>query len=70
MTPLPKKKLTRARQGRRRATINLKDLGLTKCPNCGSSMIPHRACPNCGMYRGRMVQIPETKTKVRRVEKQ
>ncbi|MDP2671400.1 MAG: 50S ribosomal protein L32 [bacterium] len=67
MTPLPKKKLSRLRQGRRRAGIKLQEISLTKCPNCGADRLPHSACPNCGMYRGRLVTIPETKTKVRRV---
>jgi large subunit ribosomal protein L32 len=25
------------------------------CPSCGAPMIPHRACPSCGMYKGRQV---------------
>jgi large subunit ribosomal protein L32 len=25
------------------------------CPNCGELMVPHRACPACGHYKGRAV---------------
>ena len=25
------------------------------CPQCSSTKMPHRACPNCGYYRGRPV---------------
>jgi large subunit ribosomal protein L32 len=25
------------------------------CPNCGDVMLPHRACPSCGFYKGRQV---------------
>jgi large subunit ribosomal protein L32 len=25
------------------------------CPNCGDVMLPHRACPACGFYKGRQV---------------
>ena len=25
------------------------------CPNCGDVMLPHRACPACGYYKGRQV---------------
>jgi large subunit ribosomal protein L32 len=25
------------------------------CPTCGSPMVPHRACANCGHYNGRKI---------------
>jgi large subunit ribosomal protein L32 len=24
------------------------------CPNCGSPMIYHHVCPECGFYRGKL----------------
>ena len=29
--------------------------GLTTCPNCGAAIKPHRACPECGNYKGKEV---------------
>jgi large subunit ribosomal protein L32 len=26
-----------------------------ECPNCSDVMLPHRACPACGFYKGRQV---------------
>jgi large subunit ribosomal protein L32 len=25
------------------------------CPGCGTPKLPHKACPECGYYRGRPV---------------
>lgn len=25
------------------------------CSNCGAPKLPHKACPECGYYRGRQV---------------
>ena len=27
---------------------------MTKCPNCGEMIKPHRVCPNCGSYKGKV----------------
>ena len=33
-----------------------KEVGaLTKCPSCGSTLRPHRACTKCGKYNGKEV---------------
>ena len=28
--------------------------GMTKCPNCGEMIKPHRVCPKCGSYKGKV----------------
>lgn len=61
MTPLPKRKHSRARQGKRRQTIRLKNITLLACPQCGSQKRPHIVCPNCGQYKGRVIVIKKEK---------
>jgi large subunit ribosomal protein L32 len=54
MPPLPKKKHTRARKGGRAAHHFLTAPGLSPCACSRRVMIrPHRACPECGHYKGR-----------------
>ena len=54
---VPKKKKSRARRNRRRAEnmkiTNVRAIAL--CSACGAPMVPHRACSNCGQYKGRQV---------------
>ncbi len=68
MAPLPKRRLSAARQGKRRASISLKATNLVKCDNCGSLKLPHTVCANCGTYKGSVYLAPKIKTQVRRVE--
>lgn len=28
---------------------------MSVCSNCGNPKLPHRACPECGFYKGRQV---------------
>ncbi len=55
--PNPKRKFSKARTGKRRAVYyaSAEEPQVTECPNCGSPQQLHRACPNCGHYRGRKV---------------
>ncbi len=55
MPPLPKRKLSKARKGRRRANDALQPLHLVRCPKCGEMRRPHQVCPSCGSYRGETV---------------
>ena len=55
MPPLPKKKHSRARRGGRRAHHRLTAVSLSGCPQCRAAKLPHRACPSCGYYNGRVV---------------
>ncbi|OGH12291.1 MAG: 50S ribosomal protein L32 [Candidatus Levybacteria bacterium RIFCSPHIGHO2_01_FULL_40_10] len=51
----PKKRLSRARQGKRRAAISLSETTITVCKNCGSAVAPHVICYACGYYKGKKV---------------
>lgn len=53
---VPKRKLSRARRDKRRSSVWKLDMPtLTKCPQCGEWTVPHKACGNCGFYKGREV---------------
>ncbi len=53
--PVPKKKLSKSRQGSRRAHDALVPRNLGRCETCGGFKESHRACPDCGHYRGRQI---------------
>ncbi len=53
--PNPKRKHSKARSRKRRAHHRLRTESLGLCPNCGAAKRSHRACPECGQYRGREV---------------
>ncbi|MDP2873892.1 MAG: 50S ribosomal protein L32 [bacterium] len=61
MTPLPKRKTSHGRQGRRRAHLGLKVPTTAKCGKCGAQKLPHRACPVCGTYRSPKKSVTHTK---------
>ncbi|MFH0810232.1 MAG: 50S ribosomal protein L32 [Pseudomonadota bacterium] len=50
---LPKRKISKARRDKRRSHLRLVLPGLSTCPQCNEMKLPHRACPNCGVYKGR-----------------
>lgn len=52
---VPKKKISKARGGARRAHLALKSPSLSTCSNCQEPRLPHRVCPKCGWYNGREV---------------
>ncbi len=53
---VPKGKISRQRRDKRRSSVwKLTAPQLVACPNCGELIMPHRACPACGQYNGRVV---------------
>ena len=55
MPPLPKKKTSKSRQGRRRTHLSVRTPNLVLCTQCRSPRPSHQACPICGTYRRREV---------------
>ncbi|MFA6340738.1 MAG: 50S ribosomal protein L32 [Candidatus Paceibacterota bacterium] len=53
----------RSQRGSTRSHHALSGVGLTVCPDCKSPVMRHKACSNCGKYRGKVVIDMEKKTK-------
>ena len=60
---LPKRKHSKSRRDKSRTHWKLAIPALTKCPQCAQAIVPHRACPACGYYRGRQVVVVSEKKK-------
>ncbi len=59
--PNPKRRHSKARGRRRRTHWKLAIAELTDCPQCKALKLPHRICPVCGYYNGRLVLDFEAK---------
>lgn len=56
MAIVPKRKISKARRDKRRAsTTKLVPPNFVECPNCHEKTMPHRVCPSCGFYKGKEV---------------
>jgi large subunit ribosomal protein L32 len=61
MGALPKQKISRSKQGRRRSHQALVAPQLVTCSNCGNKRVPHTVCNVCGYYKDE--QIVEVRQK-------
>ena len=52
---VPKQRTSKSRRNKRRSHDALAAPPRSVCPECSAPKAPHRACPSCGMYRGRTV---------------
>jgi len=53
MGPLPKRRISKTRQARKRARylrVNLPHM--VPCPQCHHLRLAHSVCPHCGTYKG------------------
>lgn len=57
---VPARRVSKTRKNSRRANLKKEAPTITKCSNCGEVVVPHRACPNCGFYKGKEVIKQET----------
>jgi len=53
--PLPTRRHSNARTGKRRAHDRLVPRTLITCSHCGEKKLPHHVCPSCGFYKDREV---------------
>ena len=67
---VPKQRKTKGRRDQRRMHLFIKKTTLTLCPKCAKPTLPHRACSNCGYYRGReVVDLLKSLTKKEKKER-
>jgi large subunit ribosomal protein L32 len=52
---VPKRRTSSTKRDKRRSHHALSVPNVINCPECGEATVMHRACPNCGVYRGRKV---------------
>ncbi len=52
---VPKRRTSSTKRDKRRAHDALTAPNVIECQECGSPTVMHRACPACGVYRGRKV---------------
>lgn len=50
----PKRKISKTRRDKRRTHYKAVAPTYVTCPNCGSSVLYHRVCDECGNYRGQL----------------
>lgn len=51
---LPKRKTSRSKSRKRRTHYTVALPPASFCPECNEMKPPHRACPRCGYYKGRI----------------
>ena len=72
---VPKKRTGKSAQAKRRANWKGTVPATTTCKNCGSVVLTHTVCPECGTYKGKVVSIKgqnapvETKEEVKESKK-
>ena len=55
---VPKGRTSKSRRDKRRTHQKLKNpVNLISCSNCGEKILPHRACPACGHFKGRQYKV-------------
>jgi large subunit ribosomal protein L32 len=64
----PKQRHTKQRRDRAREQFKITPTTVKVCTKCSAPVLPHRACPKCGNYRGREV-VKQTVPKLKKSEK-
>ncbi|MDR0552531.1 MAG: 50S ribosomal protein L32 [Holosporales bacterium] len=56
---VPKKKTSKSKRNMRRSHDSCTPPKFGVCANCGHSVLSHRLCYRCGLYKGRDYSIPK-----------
>ncbi len=64
----PKRRHSRQRKGKRRASIAIKTYTGVVCSNCGVLNPSHVICKKCGFYQDKQIIIKKEKTKEKNEE--
>lgn len=64
----PKQRHTKQRRDRAREQFKMTPTDVKACEKCQAPVLPHRACPKCGSYRGREV-VKQVAPKLKKAEK-
>lgn len=57
---VPKRRMSRSRQGSRRAHHHLTPIQIQYCTKCEQPVLPHKVCASCGYYQGREIVAEKT----------
>ncbi len=52
---VPKRRVSQTRRDKRRTHDHAPAVTVAVCPQCKQPVAPHRACKNCGYYKGSKV---------------
>lgn len=58
---VPFRRTSKTKKRMRRTHLKKEVATLTKCPQCGATIKPHRVCSECGFYKGKEEVIKEEK---------
>ena len=57
---LPVQKHSKSRKRKRRSHLALKPIQFVRCPQCGTTKLPHAACDNCGYVNPQLALPTDT----------
>ena len=66
---LPFRRISKTAKRQRRTHLKKEAPTVTTCPNCGKPLAPHRACTECGYYKGKDVLGKEEKVEDKKESK-
>lgn len=55
----PKRRISKTRRDKRRTHYKATVATFAECSNCGSPVLYHRVCSECGYYRGKQAIVKE-----------